>query len=111
MKFKFQSHEEYSNDKTVKSFESVELDDILAQFQLFLAGVGFVWDGNLEFVPEDDTWKDYTDTGNEWPRDDEHIDDEPPVQNLNAWKWTVSELKKTGTANTKYADDTSPNAN
>lgn len=110
MKFKFQSHEEYSNDKTVKSFESVELDDILAQFQLFLAGVGFVWDGNLEFVHEDDTWKDYTDTSNEWPRDDEHIDDEKTVVNP-AWDWTIKELKKTGTANTKYADDTSPNAN
>ena len=113
MNFKFQSHDEYANDKTVKSFDADHLEDILEQFQLFLAGVGFVYDGNLEFVPEDDTWKDYT------PVDDKsstvHADEETfqTLQSSDAWKWTVNELNKTGTvtAGTVTVEPSGPNAN
>ena len=87
MNFKFQSYDEYANDKTVKSFDADHLEDILAQFQLFLAGVGFVYEGNLEFVHED------TFAEEDW--EDEAEDD--GVSGSDAWQWTVNELKRTGT--------------
>jgi hypothetical protein len=89
MNFKFQSHDEYANDKTVKSFDADHLEDILAQFQLFLAGVGFVYEGNLEFVHEE------TDAEEDWKDDVTGPDGSDKA--LDAWKWTVNELKRTGT--------------
>jgi hypothetical protein len=87
MNFKFQSHDEYANDKTVKSFDADHLEDILAQFQLFLAGIGFVYEGNLEFV---------------------HQETDAPDVDYDAWKWTVNELKRTGTVT---VEPSGPDAN
>ena len=104
MKFKFKCYDKYGKDTTIKSFEETTLDEVLAQFELFLAGAGFIRDGHLEFVADDfsteSEWPDYAD-------DEDNSVDEEPVQNSDAWKWTVSELQKTGTvapANTSISD-------
>jgi hypothetical protein len=100
MNFKFQSHDEYANDKTVKSFDADHLEDILAQFQLFLAGVGFVYEGNLEFVHEEtdaeEDWKDDVTGSDAWVNASVNTPDGSDKA-LDAWKWTVNELKRTGT--------------
>jgi len=97
MNFKFQSYDEYANDKTVKSFDADHLEDILAQFQLFLAGAGFVYEGNLEFVHEDtfaeEDWEDNVTGSDSWVNAASDGSDKA----LDAWKWTVNELKRTGT--------------
>jgi len=55
MKFKFSSvHKDYLSDEIVSSIE-VETDrdslpDVIEEFERFLRGVGFVFDGKLEIM-------------------------------------------------------------
>lgn len=47
------------NAKQTIEFSAVTLDDVLAQFEDFLKGAGFVFDGRLDFVQ--DFYDTYTD--------------------------------------------------
>ena len=42
------------NAKRTVEFESVSLGDIISEFELFLKGAGFVFDGTLDIVDNDD---------------------------------------------------------
>ena len=46
----------HSTTRTAE-FESVQLDSILEEFELFLKGCGFTIDGKIEVVPEIE-WED-----------------------------------------------------
>jgi len=53
-KFTFirQSNDYVSTTKQTVEFSAVCLDDILSEFQDFLKGAGFIFDGQLQFVDE-----------------------------------------------------------
>lgn len=56
MKFTFIREESsyVGNSKSTVEFSAVCLDDILKEFELFLKGAGFVFDGNV--VIDQETW-------------------------------------------------------
>ena len=50
--YNFEARDSDENSTLNKSFEAVSLDVILKEFQYFLKGAGFEFDGNIEIVPE-----------------------------------------------------------
>ena len=51
--FRFEATDEQHDSTLTKEFEAVQLQDILEEFQYFLKGCGFEFDGNIEIVPEE----------------------------------------------------------
>jgi hypothetical protein len=49
----------YNNAKSSTEFSAVSIDDVLIEFEQFLKGAGFVFDGRLEIVQ--DYYDTYTD--------------------------------------------------
>ena len=57
----------YNNSKQTVEFSAVELGDIVEQFEYFLKGAGFVFDGHLQLVDEfQDTYTDVNKDINEY---------------------------------------------
>ena len=50
MKYTLIAEDEYGGSKTTREFEADYLPDVLTEVELFLKGVGFVFDGTLDFV-------------------------------------------------------------
>lgn len=51
--YNFEAFDPDVQSTTTKEFEAESLDTILKEFQYFLKGAGFEFDGNIEIVPED----------------------------------------------------------
>lgn len=49
--YQFEAYDPDEQSTTTKEFSAVSLDTILEEFQYFLRGVGFEFDGNIEIVP------------------------------------------------------------
>jgi len=84
--------------KRTVEFNAETLDDILNEFEMFLRGAGFHFEGHLDFVNED-----------EWNEDNDGVEEFQTPQNLydemdygvshtpkntKPWDWTVGELMK-----------------
>lgn len=54
-KYTFTSEEPLNNSKITYEFEGVSLVDIVEHFEMFLKGSGFIFQGQLDFVEEDNT--------------------------------------------------------
>jgi hypothetical protein len=79
MKYTLIAENTWDGSKTTREFEVDALPEVLSEVELFLRGVGFFFDGNLDFVndfaePEyNEDWdipQDYDNTGlpnNGWP--------------------------------------------
>lgn len=65
--------------------ERLFIDDVLFDFQDFLKGCGFVFDGTIQ-VAEDQTWHPWNDDVGLEPTDDE--------VGHNVMNWTANELTK-----------------
>ena len=53
--YNFEAYDPDEQITTTKEFQAVSLDVILKEFQYFLKGAGFEFDGNVEIVP-DNSW-------------------------------------------------------
>ena len=62
--------------KRTVEFNAETLDDILNEFEMFLRGAGFHFEGRLDFVNEEEFLQ---------PSEE---------QQISAWDWTVNELNK-----------------
>ena len=51
--YNFEAFDPDEQSTTTKEFQAVSLDTILQEFQYFLKGAGFEFDGNIGIVPED----------------------------------------------------------
>lgn len=51
--YQFEAYDPDEQSTTTKEFQAVSLDTILQEFQYFLKGAGFEFDGNIEVVPEE----------------------------------------------------------
>lgn len=56
--YNFEARDSDENSTLNKSFEAVSLDVILKEFQHFLKGAGFEFDGNIQIVSEEITTGD-----------------------------------------------------
>lgn len=50
--YQFEAFDPDEQSTITKEFQAVSLDTILHEFQYFLKGAGFEFDGNIEIVPE-----------------------------------------------------------
>ena len=51
--YNFEAYDPDEQSTTTKEFQAVSLDTILQEFQYFLKGAGFEFEGNLQIVPEE----------------------------------------------------------
>lgn len=51
--YQFEAFDSDEQSTTTKEFQAESLDTILREFQYFLKGAGFEFDGNIEVVPEE----------------------------------------------------------
>jgi hypothetical protein len=60
MKYTLIAEDEYGGSKTTREFEVDALPQVLEEVELFLRGVGFYFNGNLDFVNdfEEPQWDD-----------------------------------------------------
>lgn len=56
--YNFEAYDPDDQITTTKEFQAVSLDTILQEFQYFLKGAGFEFDGNIEIVSEEITTGD-----------------------------------------------------
>lgn len=64
--YQFEAYDPDEQSTITKEFQAVSLDTILQEFQYFLKGAGFEFNGNIEVVPEenyDETLKTLTTGG------------------------------------------------
>jgi hypothetical protein len=66
--------------KRTVEFNAETLDDILNEFEMFLRGAGFHFEGRLDIVNED-----------EWNEDNDD-DEEFQTTQTGSWEWTVNSL-------------------
>jgi hypothetical protein len=66
--------------KRTVEFNAETLDDILNEFEMFLRGAGFHFEGRLDIVNED-----------EWNEDNDG-DEEFQTTQTGSWEWTVNSL-------------------
>ena len=66
--------------KRTVEFNAETLDDILNEFEMFLRGAGFHFEGHLDFVNED-----------EWNEDNDGVEEFQTTQ-TGSWEWTVNSL-------------------
>ena len=87
--------------ETTVEFSADSLSDILEQFEMFLRGSGFLPDGTLDFIPDEeyygepDTQEELVHPWTQTLRDDGEWNGVAPSV---AMQWTVNELMK-GSAN------------
>jgi hypothetical protein len=53
IQYNFEAYDPEEQITTRKEFGAVSLDTILQEFQYFLKGAGFEFDGNIQIVPEE----------------------------------------------------------
>jgi hypothetical protein len=61
--YNFEAYDPNDKSTTTKQFDSASLDTILKEFQYFLKGVGFEFDGNIGIVQEDNYDVSFTTDG------------------------------------------------
>ena len=66
--------------KRTVEFNAETLDDILNEFEMFLRGAGFHFEGRLDIVNED-----------EWNEDNDGVEEFQTTQ-TGSWEWTVNSL-------------------
>lgn len=66
--------------KRTVEFNAETLDSILNEFEMFLRGAGFHFEGRLDFVNED-----------EWNEDNDGVEEFETPQ-TGSWEWTVNSL-------------------
>jgi hypothetical protein len=66
--------------KRTVEFNAETLDNILNEFEMFLRGAGFHFEGRLDFVNED-----------EWNEDNDGVEEFETPQ-TGSWEWTVNSL-------------------
>jgi hypothetical protein len=66
--------------KRTVEFNAETLDDILNEFEMFLRGAGFHFEGRLDIVNED-----------EWNEDNDGVEEFETTQ-TGSWEWTVNSL-------------------
>jgi hypothetical protein len=66
--------------KRTVEFNAETLDNILNEFEMFLRGAGFHFEGRLDFVNED-----------EWNEDNDGVEEFKTPQ-TGSWEWTVNSL-------------------
>jgi hypothetical protein len=66
--------------KRTVEFNAETLDDILNEFEMFLRGAGFHFEGRLDIVNED-----------EWNEDNDGVEEFETPQ-TGSWEWTVNSL-------------------
>ena len=59
MKYTLIAEDTWDHSKTTREFEVDALPEVLSEVQLFLKGVGFVFDGTLDFVNDFDDTPNY----------------------------------------------------
>jgi hypothetical protein len=55
MKYTLIAEDKWGGSKTTREFEVDALPEVLSEVELFLRGVGFFFDGNLDFVNDFET--------------------------------------------------------
>jgi hypothetical protein len=58
IQYNFEAYDPDEQITTRKEFGAVTLDTILQEFQYFLKGAGFEFDGNVQIVPEQRFYED-----------------------------------------------------
>ena len=99
MKYIFKQIDDISgrNAETTVEFSADSLSDILEQFEMFLRGSGFLPDGTLDFIPDEeyygepDTQEEPVHPWTQTLRDDGEWNGVAPSV---AMQWTVNELMK-----------------
>jgi hypothetical protein len=91
MKYTLIAEDTWNGSKTTREFEVDGLPEVLSEVELFLKGVGFVFDGTLDFV------NDFEDTPNwddedfqEMDYDAPHIGEMSDSMNLPSNNWPFS---------------------
>lgn len=99
--------ENFENLKRVEhEFNEEHIDDVLMEFEHFLRGCGYYFDGHLDLVEEQKVHFDNFED-RDWIWDENHIDDSQyecdfgrdddryvKVNVSDDWKWTVNEIAK-----------------
>lgn len=63
IQYNFEAYDPHEQITTTKEFQAESLITILQEFQYFLKGAGFEFDGNIEIVPEDNYESELTTSG------------------------------------------------
>lgn len=92
----------FENLKRVEhEFNEEHIDDVLMEFEHFLRGCGYYFDGHLDLVEEQKAHLDnFEDRLDDWEWQEDHPEyseddlqpDRPQVS--DDWKWTVNEISK-----------------
>jgi hypothetical protein len=68
--YNFEAYDPDEQSTITKEFQAVSLDTILQEFQYFLKGAGFEFNGNIEVVPEETTETQSFDEWGSWGNED-----------------------------------------
>ena len=113
MKYIFKQIDTYTPSETTVEFTADTLSTVLEQFEMFLRGSGFFFDGNLDFVDHEEQFKEFMELEEE-PQLDEPFQsiydgdlNSPSAAATEKWvspwqgvapstamQWTVKELMK-----------------
>ena len=69
MKYIFKQVDTYTPSETTVEFTADALSTILEQFEMFLRGSGFQFNGNLDFVSYDEFQEEEVEEEHEWYKD------------------------------------------
>ena len=81
MKYVFKQIDTYTPSETTVEFTADTLSTVLEQFEMFLRGSGFFFDGNLDFVDHEEQFKEFMELEEEYPSND-------------VMSWTANQLQK-----------------
>ena len=66
MKYTLIAEDEFGGSKTIREFQVDYLPDVLSEVELFLKGAGFVFNGNLDFVNDFESFADDHQLDEDW---------------------------------------------
>jgi hypothetical protein len=90
MKYTLIAEDTWGGSKTTREFEVDALPEVLKEVELFLRGVGFYFDGNLDFVNDFETeeeWPEWNDEDFQETYDPPHVGEMYDSMNLPSNNW------------------------
>ena len=88
MKYTLIAEDTWDHSKTTREFEVDALPEVLSEIQLFLKGVGFVFDGTLDFVNDFDDTPNYDEENyQETDYDEPHVEEMYDSMDLPSNNW------------------------
>lgn len=71
------------------------LSEVLENFENFLRGTGYYFDGHLDFVEDEVNANHFDDESDRWLEEQYYESEEPMEYKVSdEWKWTVNEIAK-----------------